>query len=301
MSFKMKVLFTGANGFLGKNVIPKLRSDNFEVKTLGKQQGDYVFDLTNEIPLFKEKFDIIFHAAGKAHAIPVTTEEEEEFYRVNFEGTKRLCKALEKELPRIFIFISSVAVYGNDSGEEITEASFLGGKTPYSKSKILAEEFLLQWCGKNDVKLFIFRPPLIAGPYPPGNLGDMINAIKQGRYFNIAGNNSKKSIFWVEDFAKILSNTLDKSGGIYNVSDNISYSFRDISWMICESIGKRRPFEVPFLLVKALAIVGDIIGPRFPINSLKLVKMTNTLTFSNKKMISELGFIPSNVKKKFQI
>ncbi len=84
----MKVLFTGANGFLGKNVIPLLRKENFEVKTFGTSHADYVFNITNAIAPFEEKFDIVFHAAGKAHSIPQNQDEENLFYKVNFDGTK---------------------------------------------------------------------------------------------------------------------------------------------------------------------------------------------------------------------
>lgn len=297
----MRILFTGANGFLGKNVIPLLRKKSFEVKTFGTHSTDFIYDIANEIPDFEEKFEIIFHAAGKAHSIPENFVEEKKFYDVNFEGTKNLCKSLENQLPDIFIFISTVAVYGKDFGEDIIEESPLKGITPYAKSKILAEEFLLNWCKKNKVILFILRPSLIAGPSAPGNLGDMINAIKAGKYFNIAGGKAKKSIFWVEDFADLTSKILHKKGGIYNVSDDEHYNFKEISLMISKGLNKKSPKNIPFFVAKLLARTGDLLGSKFPMNSLRLKKITDSLTFSNKKMKNELEFTPSNVKRKFQI
>lgn len=296
----MKVLFTGANGFLGRNVIPLLQK-NFEVKTLGTHNTDYTNDITEKIPLFTEKFDIVFHAAGKAHSIPDNRAEEEKFYNVNFNGTVNLCNALEKNLPDIFIFISTVAVYGKDFGEDINEDSPLRGNTAYAKSKIMAEEFLLNWCGKHQVKLFILRPSLIAGPNPPGNLGDMIKAIKTGRYFNIAGGKARKSIFWVEDFADLTIKSINKNGGIYNVCDDYNPDFNEISKKISKIIGKSAPHNIPFFVAKILAVIGDIIGNKAPINSLRLRKITDSLTFSNKKMKEDLGFLPSNVMDKFQL
>lgn len=297
----MKILFTGANGFLGSHVIPLLRKKSFDVRTLGTQTGDYVYDITKEMPFFDEDFDIIFHAAGKAHSIPSNYEEENEFYDINFEGTKKICKALENKLPKIFIFISSVAVYGIDSGVAITEQTPLNGTTPYAKSKIRAEEFLLQWSEKHGVQLYILRPSLIAGPEPPGNLGDMISAIKKGCYFNIGGGKALKSILWVEDFAEILVKTLDNKGGIYNVCDSRNYSFKEISTMIAKSMNKSTPHNIPFFLAKFFAVIGDVVGKGFPLNSNKLDKITKSLTFSNQKITSELGFAPSDVNKKFMI
>lgn len=297
----MKILFTGSNGFLGRNVIPLLLNKKFEVKTFGTHDADYINDITKQIHPFEEKFDIVFHSAGKAHSIPKTTSEEKEFYDVNFEGTKKICIALEKNIPKIFIFISTVAVYGKDSGENISEESPLNGNTPYAKSKIFAEEFLINWCKKNNIKLFILRPSLIAGPNPPGNLGEMIKAIKKNRYFNIAGGKAEKSIFWVEDFAEIIHKTVDAKGGVYNVCDNYNYSFKEISFMISKTLNKKPPMNIPFFMAKFLAVAGDMLGRKAPINSLKLKKITDSLTFSNNRMKTELGFLPSNVKEKFQL
>lgn len=297
----MKILFTGANGFLGKNVIPLLRDKLFEIKTMGTQHTDYVSDISAPIPSLTEKFDIIFHAAGKAHSIPNNSVEEKVFYEVNFEGTKNLCAALENNLPEFFIFISTVAVYGKDFGENISEDSPLKGITPYAKSKILAEEFLLKWSDENNVKLFILRPSLIAGPNAPGNLGAMVSAIKTGKYFNIANGKAEKSIFWVEDFADITLKIINQKGGIYNVCDDCNYSFKEISLMITQALQKKKPKNIPLIVAKSLAFVGDFMGRNAPINSLRLKKITDSLTFSNAKMKAELQFEPSNVKDKFQI
>ncbi|UFH33326.1 NAD(P)-dependent oxidoreductase [Chryseobacterium sp. C-71] len=297
----MKVLFTGANGFLGRNVIPLLRKKMFDVKTFGTHNADYIYDIAKEIPLFQENFDIVFHAAGKAHSVPQNKEDEKKFFDINLEGTKNLCKSLEIQTPDIFIFISTVAVYGKNFGENINEDFPLDGNTPYAKSKILAEKFLLEWCEKNDVKLFILRPSLIAGPKPPGNLGDMINAIKSGKYFNIAGGKARKSIFWVEDFAEITYKVINNNGGVYNVCDNNNPSFKEISDKISEILNRKSSVSIPYFIAKTIALVGDLLGNKAPINSLRLKKITDSLTFSNKKIKKELGLNPSNVMEKFRI
>ena len=294
----MKILFTGANGFLGRNVIPKLKEKSFQVKTFGIRNADYMYDISNEIPPLQEKFDIIFHAAGKAHCIPKNQDEEKKFYDVNFEGTKNLCRSLENNLPQIFIFISTVAVYGTDYGKNISEEFPLAGYTPYAKSKIMAEEFLEAWCKKNNIRLFIFRPPLIAGPNPPGNLGDMIKGIKTGKYFNIAGGKAKKSMIWVEDFAELTNLVLTHRGGIFNVCDDYSPHFKEISEKLSLALNKKTPKNIPFLFARLMALAGDALGSKAPINSQKLNKITKDLTFSNKKIKEELGFSPTNVMKK---
>ncbi len=296
----MKILFTGADGFLGSNVVPILRKKGFEVKTLGLQGCDYNVDITKEIEPIKEEFDLVFHAAGKAHTVPKTKEEEDIFYKVNLEGTKNICKAIHNALPKSFVFVSTVAVYGCDTGEEITEDYPLKGNTPYAKSKILAEQLLQEWCNKYNVNLSIIRPSLIAGAGAPGNLGAMVKGIQTGRYLSISGGKARKSILMVEDIANLIP-ILQGKTGIYNVCDDIHPSFRELETVICKQLGKKLPLSVPMWGAKIMAGVGNLLGKNAPINTNKLRKITESLTFSNEKAKKELGWKPLSVLEHFRV
>ena len=142
-----KLLFTGGTGFLGKNVRPIL-DKMYEVTTCGITSDDMVkANLAKEIPLLVQHYDVVLHACGKAHVVPKTEAEKQAFFDVNSTGTVHLCSALEKVgVPKALVFISTVAVYGCEFGELITEEHPLNGDTPYAKSKIMAEEYLTEWC-----------------------------------------------------------------------------------------------------------------------------------------------------------
>ena len=296
-----KLLFTGASGFLGVNLKPLLK-ESFDIKTLGLTDEDtYNVNIANNIPEFNEPFEVILHAAGKAHIVPKTEEEKKLFFDVNYEGTKNLCKALEKSyLPKAFVFISTVAVYGLEAGKNITEEYPLNGDTPYALSKIQAEQFLTEWCSKNNVVLSIIRPSLIAGPNPPGNLGAMIKGIKTGRYLSIAGGKARKSVLMVHDIARLLPALIEK-GGVYNVCDDSQPTFRELEVLIAQQSGKKLSQSIPYWLAKPMALVGDLLGQKAPINSLKLSKITESLTFSNEKAKRELNWQPLNVLNNFKI
>ena len=298
----MKILFTGANGFLGKNLISDLNK-NHTVFTLGLNDSDFQCDLSKEIPnLDQLNIDVVFHAAGKAHSIPKTDLEIKKFYEVNVDGTKNLCESLEKNnLPKVFIFISTVAVYGREEGTQITEEHPISGKTPYAESKLIAERFLQNWCKRNNVKLIILRPSLIAGKNPSGNLGDMISAINKGRYLNINHGKARKSVFFVKDFIFIIENAFKMNAGIYNVCDSQHPSFKELSVLIAKQLGKSNAFSIPLLPAKIIAKCGDFLGNKAPINTLKLSKIINSLTFSNEKIKKELGWEPSDVINNFKI
>ncbi|EON75890.1 UDP-glucose 4-epimerase [Lunatimonas lonarensis] len=290
-------LITGKNGFLGSILAKALINGGVSVTGLGRSDVHLPVDISSPFSFPPgSQFDTIVHSAGKAHVVPRTHEEEREFYQVNLEGTKNLCAAIEQlpTKPEAFIFISTVAVYGKDSGERIHEDTPLQGSTPYAKSKILAEEWLQNWADKNNVTLSILRLPLVAGPQPPGNLGAMINGIKTGRYASIGMASSRKSIVWAEDIAGIVPQ-LAKVGGIYNLTDGYHPSFGELEQAIAGVLGKKPPFKVPMIVAKGLGLLGDMLGSRFPVNSDKIKKITSSLTFDDKRARKSLGWNPTEV------
>lgn len=295
------LLFTGASGFLGYNIRPVLEK-NYDVHSIGLTDDDDIkINMAKEIPPINTHYDVVLHAAGKAHTVPKTEAEKQVFYDVNFQGTVNLCTALEKVgAPKALIFISTVAVYGCEFGELITEEHPLEGDSPYAKSKIMAEEYLTKWCEEQGVVLGILRPSLLAGRRAPGNLGAMVSGIRKGFYLNIAGGKVKKSVLMAEDIARLLPLLVEK-GGIYNVCDTYQPTFGELSASVARQLGKRMPISIPYWMAWCLAKVGDLMGPKAPINSYKLEKMTKSLTFSNNKARLELGWEPLDVLTNYKI
>lgn len=296
-----KLLFTGASGFLGYNIRPILEK-LYDVHTIGLTDDDDIkINMAKEVPSINTHYDVVLHAAGKAHVVPKTEAEKQAFYDVNYIGTIHLCDALEKAgIPKALIFISTVAVYGCDFGEMITEEHPLDGTSPYANSKIKAEEYLTNWCLDHQVRLSILRPSLLAGKNAPGNLGAMVNGIKKGFYMNIAGGKVVKSVLMAEDIARLVP-LLEKKGGIYNVCDTRQPSFGEISALVAKQLGKHKPLSIPYWMAWCMAKVGDLLGDKAPINSYKLEKMTKSLTFSNEKARKELGWEPLDVLENYKI
>lgn len=296
-----KLLFTGASGFLGYNTRPLL-DKIYDVHTIGLTDDDDIkINMATEVPPINTRYDVVLHAAGKAHTVPKTEAEKQVFFDVNYKGTVNLCKALEKAgIPKSLVFISTVAVYGCDYGELITEEHALYGDTPYAQSKIMAEEYLTRWCSEHGVVLGILRPSLLAGRNAPGNLGTMMEGIKKGFYLNIAGGKVKKSILMAEDIARLLP-LLEEKGGIYNVCDSYQPTFGEISASVAKQLGKHNPISIPYWMAWCMAKVGDLLGSKAPINSYKLEKMTKSLTFSNEKARKELAWEPLDVLTNYKI
>lgn len=297
-----KLLFTGGSGFLGYNIRPVLEREYDVVHSLGIGENDDIkYNLAKEVPPINTHYDVVLHAAGKAHTVPKTEAEKQVFYDVNYQGSINLCKALENAgIPKALVFISTVAVYGCEFGELITEEHPLEGDSPYAESKIMAEKYLIEWCASHGVVLGILRPSLLAGRNAPGNLGAMVNGVKKGFYLNIAGGKVKKSVLMAEDIAHLLP-LLAEKGGIYNVCDTYQPTFGELSASVAKQLGKRNPISIPYWMAWCMAKVGDLLGNKAPINSYKLEKMTKSLTFSNEKARKELGWEPLDVLTNYKI
>ena len=295
------LLFTGGTGFLGYNCRPIL-DKHYEVTTCGITEADDIkANLAKEIPVLPTRYDVVLHACGKAHVVPKTEEEKQQFYDINYQGTVNLCKGLEKVgVPKSLVFISTASVYGIESGEMVTEDSPLKAENPYGRSKVMAEEYLQKWCKENNVILTILRPSLMAGKKAPGNLGAMLNGIKKGFYVNIAGGKARKSLMMAEDIANLVILS-EKKGGIYNVCDDTHPSYKELADMMARQLGKTPPISIPYWMAWCMAKVGDFLGEKAPINSYRLEKLTSPCTFNNEKAKKELGWKPMSVLENFQL
>ena len=296
-----KLLFTGASGFLGHNVKPILEKQ-YEITSIGITDQDNIkVNIAKDILFLPEKYDVVLHAAGRAHVYPKSQDEIKAFYDVNYEGTVNLCKALEKGgLPKSFIFISTLDVYGLAVGLNINEDSPKNPSSHYAISKLQAEEFLIKWAEEKGVILGILRPSLMIGPNPPGNLKSMINGIKKGYYVNIAGGKTRKSLMMIYDIANLVPK-IENVGGIYNVCDNRHPSYEELSFCISKQLGKNHnPLYIPYWVAWCMAKIGDLVGV-LPIDSHRLEQLTKSNTYSNEKAKKALGWEPLDVIENFKI
>lgn len=295
----MEILLTGANGFLGRALQQQLQ--DHQVTSLGRANADVLADLSRTVPEFNQDFELVVHAAGQAHLVPRGIDQINLFQQVNVQGTANLLAGLEKRtIPKYFVFISSVSVYGLDTGADITEEAPLAATDPYGKSKIAAEMLVKDWCTRHEVKCTILRLPLIAGPNPPGNLGFMLKGLQKGFYFNIGGGKAKKSIVLAEDIGRFLIRAA-QTGGTYNLADGEHPTFMALSRFMAKHLKRSFVPNIPYSLALVLAKLGDFLGEKAPINSLKLKKITTSLTFSDIKARVSFGWNPTPVLKGFKL
>lgn len=285
----MNCFITGSSGFLGKHVLAHLVNQGY--KTHSPKRECLLSDLAD-----CQNLDLFIHCAGKAHSIKKTKSEEEEFFEVNVELTKKITGHIDQLNIQLntFIFISTVAVYGIDVGANIDEETLLNGNTPYASSKRMAEEYLQKWASVKGVNLITLRLPLIFGENAPGNLGAMEKAIQGRYYFQIGKGEAKRSMVHVKQLSAFLPTLIGKSG-VYNLTDGEHSTYNQVALHFGQKY-KRRILCVPLWPLMLVAQMGNLI-PRFPLNSYRLSKLSQSLTFSDQKARVELGWLGSNVLK----
>ena len=301
----MKLLLTGYPGFLASSIKEWFESKGWEVDTMGllpipqgvSQSGKhFVCNLVNEVPrLPQTSYDLVIHAAGKAHVVPRNEPERKSFFDVNVTGTQHILDALQPNPPKSIVFISSVAVYGKETGDMIREDAPLLAHTPYGKSKIQAEELIRNTAFSKEVIRGVVRLPLIAGKDAPGNLGSMINAIKKGIFFNVAGGKAVRSVVLKNDVAPFLYE-LGLHGGTYNFTDGRGISYKELDQKVHELISCPKRPELPYWLAWLLALGGEILGfvlrRSMPIDFYRLDKLVSNLTFDSSKAAQDIPFSP---------
>ncbi len=304
----MQLLLTGYPGFLAASVKDWFESKGWEVDTLGllpfpqgvSPSGEHIIcNLVSETPRLPEKnYDLVIHAAGKAHVVPKTETEKRSFFDVNVTGTQHILDALQAYPPHGIVFISSVAVYGKETGDMIPEDAPLLADSPYGKSKIQAEELVRNTHFSREVIRGIVRLPLIAGKDAPGNLGSMVEAIKKGLYFNVSGGKAVRSVILKDDIAPFLYE-LGRHGGVYNYSDGRGIAYKELDQKIHELIPCPKRPELPYWVAWMIALCGEILSFVFrrpmPLDFYRLNKLVNNLTFDNTKATQDIPFSPRYV------
>jgi GlcNAc-P-P-Und epimerase len=293
MLLHMFVLLTGSTGFLGQLIDHAFRKKQISLLTLNRSQGsDYVCDLSLSQPLLKDNIEAVIHSAGLAHVLRTGPDDDQIFYRSHVVGMQNLLNSLDPKVCRKFIFISSVSVYGKDSGELISESLIPTPTTPYAKYKYQAEQILIEWARKNNVAYWILRPPLIVGKNPPGNLQQLIRYLKKNMYVHINSVNPPKCMVLATDIADFLSDQYHnlnlENSGVYNLTDGANPKLQIfIKYLVKQYNPNFIHIYLPQFLIQILAKTGDRF--RFlPLDSVRLNNLSRVLTFDDSKARSKI-------------
>jgi len=297
-------LVTGVSGFIGSSLCSYLLRQGWFVRGLSRSGSSpdgvnaVACDLA-DTPVPEEMIrgvDVVFHLAGKAHALSGNWLDEEEYFPVNVKATRRLLDAAKTAgVKRVVYFSSIKAMSAAGSGPQDESCGALP-KDMYGRSKLMAEHLLLH--GGFVPEPVVIRPVMVYGNTEKGNLPKMIRAIRNGRFPPLPDTRNQRSMIHVDDIAHAALLAADHpaaAGNVYIVTDGQVYSTRQIYVWICEALQKSMPgWRLPFPVLKVLGKGGDVIGRirgrKFMFDSDVLEKLTGSEFYSSEKIQNELGF-----------
>lgn len=279
-----RILVTGATGFIGSFIVEEALNKGMEVWAAVRKTSslEYLRDsrihrielnLSSEDDLKKQlkdhPFDYVVHAAGVTKCI-----HQEDFYRINTEGTKNLVNAIRTlKMPlKRFVYLSSLSIFGpireQQPYQEITEADTPQPNTAYGKSKLLAEQFLdgINESLKADEEPFpyvILRPTGVYGPREKDYFL-MAKSIKGHSDFSVGYKQQDITFVYVQDVVQAVFLAIDygKTGRKYFLSDGQVYQSSTFSNLIHQALG--RPWwiriKAPIWILRIVTFFGEHIG-----------------------------------------
>ncbi|PHS52268.1 MAG: nucleoside-diphosphate-sugar epimerase [Lutibacter sp.] len=298
MNNEKNILVTGNKGFVGTNLTDYFRKARYSVVGITRKPKD-----NNEIDYNHLNFEVwnnalaVVHLAGKAHDLKDVANDNE-YFQVNTELTKRLFNQFLKSNCEVFIYMSSVKAVADTVENILTEECEPNPLTAYGKSKRAAEKYLLAQKLLNNKKLYILRPCMIHGSGNKGNLNLLYQLIKKGIPYPLGTFDNKRSFLSVENLCFIIAHLIEQKpgSGIYNLADDEAISTNKLVKIIGEASGRKpKIWKFPKVIIVSLAKIGTFL--KLPFNSEKIQKLTEDYVVSNSKIKKTLGIqFPTNTR-----
>ena len=292
----MKILITGANGFIGTHLCHELSNRNlgFRATARNANENNYVdfvscdLETTESLDQLMDGCDMVVHLAGRAH---VTSDDSKEKYRVANEFvTQRLANAAVQNGIARFVYISSIKVNGESSvpGLPIRQSDTPNPLDNYGRSKLAAELALQEICRANSMDYVIIRPVLVYGIGVKANFSALISAVKRGIPLPIATVKNVRSMIGINNLVDLIIATCTNQNAAnqtFLASDGIDTSTPALVRFIATSLNRRpRIFPFPISILRLLAAVFG--------KSLAIDKLTGSLSVDISHTTSTLNWHP---------
>ncbi len=287
----MKVLVTGANGFIGRALVQDLRGRGHQVVTATRRPasncvGVGEIDGSTDWSAALQGCDAIVHAAARVHQMKEEATDAEALYRrTNVDGTLNLARQAAASGVRRFIFLSSIKAMG--------EAGHFTAETPcrpedaYGRSKREAEEGLLQLAATG-LEVVILRLPLVYGPGVKGNFASLMRVVEKGLPLPFGAVRNARSLLYLGNLTDVVALCLTHeaaAGRVFLPSDGVDVSTSELIRGIANGMGRSaRLLPVPpSLMILAAGILGK--GPA-------AARLFGDLAVDSTPLFRDLGWRP---------
>ncbi|HEU4717743.1 MAG TPA: NAD-dependent epimerase/dehydratase family protein [Bacteroidia bacterium] len=278
----MKILVTGANGFLGTHVLRALEKKH-EVTGLVRREtrpGEsrmVVFRDTDDPVIENEisRAEVVLHIASQLHG------PYREMYAANVSFTKKLVDLALKHGCARFIYISS---------ENVTQ----GNSDIYSTTKMLAEKEAERFPGA-----LILRPTVIYGPGDEKYVGRLAGIIAKYPFVPVLGDGKAKFQFiYVEDIVHILENAIEKHiTGTWTIAGPESISYDQFMQVLMEAMKKKkRLLHVPLWLLRPLSHAFNLIFRDPPLTPSQIDNLSKDRAYDISGILKQFSYSPTYLR-----
>ena len=269
----MKILVTGANGFVGRALCEQLKVIGHEVVPAVRRASDIPDSIIlQEDDHFAWKnvlqgCESIIHLAGRAHVMQEQTTDPIQAYRqANVVTTLKIARqAVECGVKR-FIFLSTIKVNGESTLQEqfFTPEDIPSPQDPYAVSKWEAENLLKDLAKETGLEVVIIRPPLVYGPGVKGNFAKLIQLVQKGIPLPFGTIENQRSMIALENLLDVIIRCTDTikypnlAGEVFLVSDGKPLSTKALLQEIALAYGlKLRLISIPSAVIRfLLSVIG---------------------------------------------
>lgn len=304
----MKILVTGANGFIGTKLSSLLVARGYSVrcavrciksisdgvmKRLCDSEIVEVGDIGENVNWFDilADVDVVVHLAGRTREVKeVNLNALAEYRKVNVEGTRQLALAASASQVKKFIYVSSIGV----NGSQTTLKAFTEKDEPnphydnYALSKWEAEQFLQNLAKNGGMELVIVRPALVYGPGVKGNMLRLLHLIDRGLPLPLASVSNLRSLISVDNLSDLLVRCIEHpnaAGQIFLAADGEDISTPDLIRHVAKAMDRQaRLLPIPKVL---LHIIGGLLGRRDAVD-----RLCGSLVVDSLKVRKKLNWKP---------
>jgi len=314
----MKVLITGASGFLGGHMAELFVAAGHNVRGLARNtsrtellerlgveivRGDLMDH--NSLRRAVEGVNAVVHAASTMSGIP------QEYQEATVKGTSALLAAAEEAGVRRFVHISSISVYtmrkppkGQAIAEDYSYEDDPSLLTNYSRSKTEAERAALQFAERGTMGLIVLRPGILYGPRGRWNLPRIGYALGKNWYVVIGRGRNLLPVCYVRNCAKaalLAAETPECDSGVFNVLDDEPFTQREYLKLLKQRVRPRlKIICFPYVLARGLSLLTGIgfrpLGRSSPLHPAHLIACQRQLKYSNESAKRVLGWRPETGK-----
>lgn len=297
----MRVLITGANGFVGQALCAQAAAQGFAVRAalrkLGAVSDNIETVVVGEINGATDwrsalrDVDVVIHLAARVHVMRESAENPiEEFRKVNVAGTEHLARSAAACGVKRLVFVSSIGVHGKQTnlGRSFSELDKPYPHNDYALSKWEGELALHRVAHETGLEVAIIRPPLVYGAGAPGNFAQMLKVLAKNIPLPLASIENRRSLVYIGNFVDALLRCVTHpaaAGQTYLVSDGEDVSTPDLLRQLGAAMGHpARLLPCPPVLLK---LAGRLVG-----KSGQIDRLLGSLQVDSSKIRRELGWQP---------